>query len=106
METIIAEKIRALISHGDIYSRSKDVYDLAFLRPKADADTLCQPLERCNEFQETELPTSFTRVLKSMNPKSLERGWIRATASVFYKPKFQGTFEAILGLIDETENPS
>lgn len=41
VETIIAEKMHALVSHGDINSRSKDVYDLAFLLPKADADHNC-----------------------------------------------------------------
>ena len=104
VETIIAEKMHALIAHGDLNSRSKDVYDLAILLPKADADILGQALKRCFEFRETELPTSFTAVLKSMNTKSLERGWISATASVPDKPKFQGTFETIVRLINKMES--
>lgn len=99
VETIIAEKMHALISHGDINSRSKDVYDLAFLLPKADADILGQALKRCFEFRETNLPNSFATVLKSMDTKSLERGWISATASVLNKPKFRETFETIVRLI-------
>jgi predicted nucleotidyltransferase component of viral defense system len=102
-ETIVAEKMHALISHGDINSRSKDVYDLAFLLPKADADILAQALKRCFEFRETELPKSFSTVLKSMNTKSLERGWRSATASVPNKPKFQATFETVVTLINEME---
>lgn len=103
VETIVAEKMHALISHGDINSRSKDVYDLAFLLPKADADILAQALKRCFEFRETKLPTSFSTVLKSMDTKSLERGWRSATASVPNKPKFQATFETVVRLINEME---
>jgi hypothetical protein len=35
VEMIIAEKLHALIAHGDINSRSKDIYDLANFLPKA-----------------------------------------------------------------------
>lgn len=104
VETIIAEKMHALISHGDINSRSKDVYDLAFLLPKAEADILGQALKRCFEFRETELPSSFATVLNSMDTKSLERGWISATASVPDKPQFQSAFETFLRLIIEMES--
>ena len=40
IETIIAEKLHALVSHGDQNSRSKDVHDLAVFLPKADAKVL------------------------------------------------------------------
>ncbi len=103
VETIIAEKMHALISHGDINSRAKDVYDLAFLLPKSDADILGQALKRCFEFRQTELPNSFTTILKSMDTKSLERGWRSATASVPDKPRFQSTFETVVTLITEVE---
>lgn len=89
VETIIAEKMHALISHGNVNSRSKDVYDFAFFLPKASADILEGALQRCFEFRETELPNSFATVLKSIDTKSLERGWISATASVSAKPQFK-----------------
>lgn len=103
VETIIAEKMHALISHGDINSRSKDVYDLAFLLPKADAGTLRHAIKRCFEFRETDLPISFATVLKSMDTKSLERGWISATASVPDKPQFNPAFETVIRLISEID---
>ncbi len=104
VETIIAEKMHALIAHEDLNSRSKDVYDLAIFLPKADADILGQALKRCFEFRETKLPNSFTTVLRSMDTKSLERGWISATASVPDKPNFQDTFKTIIKLIDVMES--
>ncbi len=103
VETIIAEKMHALIAHGDVNSRSKDVYDLAILLPQADADILSLALKHCFEYRKTELPVSFTTVLKSMDTKSLERGWISATSSVPSNPTFQATFETIIRLINGME---
>ena len=104
VETIIAEKMHALISHGDINSLSKDVYDLATLLPMANSAILAEALKRCFEFRQTELPNSFANVLKSMDTKSLERGWISATAAISDKPKFHDTFETLVRLMNEIEN--
>lgn len=103
VETIIAEKMHALISHGDINSRSKDVYDLAFLLPRADASILGQALKRCFEFRETELPDSFTTFLKSMDTKSLERGWMSATTSIPGPASFSAVFDNLIKSIGDIE---
>jgi predicted nucleotidyltransferase component of viral defense system len=103
VETIIAEKMHALIAHGDLNSRSKDVYDLATLLPKANFAILAEALKRCFEFRQTELPNSFAEVLKSIDTKSLERGWISATSSIPNKPRFQATFETVVRFIHELE---
>lgn len=104
LETIIAEKMHALVAHGDLNSRAKDVYDLAFLLPRANAVILVQALKRCFEYRKTKFPDSFSTVLKSIDTNSLERGWISATASVPDKPKFQDTFETIVILINGMES--
>ncbi len=104
IETIIAEKMHALVAHGDLNSRSKDVYDLAFLLPRANAVVLGQALKRCFEYRKTEFPDSFTTILKSMDTKALQRGWISATASIADKPKFQDNFETIAILINRMES--
>lgn len=82
VETIIAEKLHALIAHGNINSRSKDVYDLAAFLPKADAEVLGPVLKRCFNHHATELPQSFSATLGAIDTTSLERGWLSATASV------------------------
>lgn len=101
VETILAEKLHSLIAHGDLNSRSKDVYDLSILLPKADAEILGQALERCFKHRSTELPQNLSKKLQSIDTKSLERGWISATASVPEKPQFKTSFETIIRLIDE-----
>ena len=103
VETIIAEKLHALIAHGNVNSRSKDVFDLSVFLPKANSEVLGQALKRCFAYRSTELPRSFSAILSAMDTKSLERGWVSATASLSDKPQFKATFEAIVRLISEKE---
>lgn len=103
IETIVAEKLHALIARGNINSRSKDVYDLAVFLPKADAAVLGRALKRCFDHRSTDLPTSLSTVLMAIDTKSLERGWISATASVPDRPGFRETFETVIRLIGEME---
>lgn len=103
LETIIAEKLHALIAHGNVNSRSKDVYDLAVFLPKADAGVLGEALRRCFAFRSTALPESFSDVLSFLDTKTLERGWISATASIPDRPQFGPIFEAVVGLVEDME---
>ncbi len=92
-----------MIAHGNINSRSKDVHDIATFLPKADADILGQALKRCFDFRETELPQNFSETLSDINTKSLERGWLSATASAPNKPDFKTAFESIVKVIGDME---
>lgn len=103
IETIIAEKLHALIARGNINSRSKDVYDLAAFLRKANAEVLGEALKRCFNHRTTELPQKLSVTLSAIDTRSLERGWISATASVPDKPQFKVTFATIVRLIDEME---
>lgn len=86
IETIIAEKLHAIIAHGDLNSRSKDVYDLVAFLPTASPEILGQALKRCFDFRATELPRNLAETLSGIDTKSLERGWISATASIPARP--------------------
>jgi len=103
IETIIAEKLHALIARGNINSRAKDVYDLAAFLPKADTEVLGEALKRCFNHRATELPQNFSATLRSIDTKSLERGWVSATASLSDKPRFRATFETVIRLIAAME---
>ena len=96
VETIIAEKLHSLITHGDMNSRSKDVYDLAVFLPKADKNSLIEAIKRCFEYRETELPKSIAGSLKNLNTTRLEKGWNSALASLSEAPKFKNTFEKLV----------
>ncbi len=103
VETIIAEKLHALVVHGDVNSRSKDVYDLSIFLPKANATTLKEALTRCFKYRKTELPKSFSGKLKKLDTTRLERGWASAIASMPNAPKFKTAFESVVKIISEME---
>lgn len=103
VETICAEKLHALISHGDENSRSKDVHDLAVFLPMVDGLTLKEALKNCFKFRSTELPKSFHAEIKKLNTARLERGWDSAVGSVANATSFKTAFEKMLKLIGDLE---
>ncbi|MBL7671760.1 MAG: nucleotidyl transferase AbiEii/AbiGii toxin family protein [Bdellovibrionaceae bacterium] len=103
IETICAEKLHALISHGDENSRSKDVHDLAIFLPKVDGSTMKEALKRSFEFRSTELPTSFYAEIKKLNTARLERGWASAVDSIPNAMSFRTAFDQMLKLIGKLE---
>ncbi len=103
IETICAEKLHALISHGDQNSRSKDVHDLAIFLPKVDGKVLSQAVEKCFAFRKTDVPPSFLNVLRELDTTRLERGWTNAVASVYDASSFKAMFKILLDQIVEWE---
>jgi len=104
IETICAEKLHALISHGDENSRSKDVHDLAIFLPKVDGSILKEALKRSFEFRSTELPNSFYTEIKKLKTDRLERGWVSAVDSIPNAMSFKTAFEKVVKLIGEIES--
>ena len=96
IETICAEKLHALLIHGDANSRSKDVHDLSVFLPKADGETLGTALKRCFEFRETELPKKISTEIKKINTYRLEQGWSNSVSTVANAPDFKAAFGAVL----------
>lgn len=103
IETICAEKLHALISHGDENSRSKDVHDLAVFLPKADPKTLKKAIKNCFEFRETELPKSFTEQIRQLNTSRLEKGWDSAVSSIPNIGSFREAFEKLCKHLEKSE---
>jgi len=96
IETIIAEKLHAVVSHGETNSRSKDVHDLAIFLPKADPHILAQAIRACFGYRKTEIPKKFSLTLSKLDTTNLERGWPSAVASVRNPPSFKLAFETVL----------
>lgn len=104
VETIVAEKLHALLSHGDANSRSKDVHDLSVFLPQADAKTLGTALQRCFEFRKTELPEKFSAEIKKINTHRLEQGWANSVSTVANAPEFKVAFDSVIKNIARLEN--
>lgn len=103
IETICAEKIHALVTHGNINSRSKDVHDLSVFLPKTDATVLGEALKKCFDFRKTEMPESFSKTIKIINTTSLQRGWLTATATVPKERDFKDAFDDIVKIMAHLE---
>jgi predicted nucleotidyltransferase component of viral defense system len=103
IETICAEKLHALISHGDLNSRSKDIHDLAIFLPNADSKTLKEAINKSFAFRETDVPPSFSNVLKKLDTTRLERGWANAVASVKDASSFKIAFQNLLDQVSKLE---
>lgn len=101
VETIIAEKLHAMVARGDANSRSKDVYDLVRFLPMADDKVLRQALKKCFEFRKTAMPGSFAGLLAQLNTSILEKGWASATVSVEKASNFKATFTTLIGLLEK-----
>jgi hypothetical protein len=73
-ETIVAEKLHALISHGSINSRFKDIFDLAILLPKCDDVTLLnKAIDRTFTHRSTERPISIQKYWQNLDKSALKR---------------------------------
>ncbi|MCB0420811.1 MAG: nucleotidyl transferase AbiEii/AbiGii toxin family protein [Bdellovibrionales bacterium] len=103
IETICAEKLHALVSHGDFNSRSKDVHDLSVFLQKVDTTVLNDALKNCFEFRETELPKSFSEAIKAIDTTSLQRGWTSATSSIPKVLEFSEAFSVVTAQMAQLE---
>ena len=56
IETMIAEKIHALVDREEGSSRSKDIFDLVHFLPKANKPILKKALKACFNYRNTKLP--------------------------------------------------
>lgn len=101
IETMIAEKVHALISLNVANSRSKDVYDLTIFLPKADAKILTAAFKNSFDYRMTGLPKSISSVLRLLDTTTLERGWARAIASVKNAPQFRIAFANVISYLEE-----
>jgi hypothetical protein len=96
IETIVAEKLHALITLGNFNSRSKDVFDLSVFLPRVDSLILYDALKECFEFRKTPLPKCFSEEIQSIDTVILKRGWLSAMVSMNEAIKFEEAYEKIL----------
>lgn len=101
VETILAEKLHALIKLGDRNSRSKDVFDIALLLPKADVESLRKALEETFNYRGDKLPDQIYGHISQIDTSLLKRGWVSAVASVKNTEGFDHAFNSILNYFSE-----
>ncbi len=99
IETIIAEKLEALIKRGSVGSRAKDVYDLTQLLPKIhDIPELLQAVKSTFHKRQTPLPKSFSESLLAMDINTLMSAW-NSVEIIGAEITFNSIWEKLLKLI-------
>lgn len=100
IETVVAEKIHALVDRGNENSRSKDVFDLHLFLPKSDKRKLQVALKACFKYRDTKLSDELVAELKKINLAILTKGWASATSAIKEAPSCEEAFRQVL---DELE---
>lgn len=101
IETMIAEKLHALVDRGSDNSRSKDIFDLSQFLPKSDSARLRIAIKACFEFRKTTVPLDLGGFLKKIDLTLIKKGWPAAVAGIREAPKCDECFETILKEIRE-----
>ena len=73
LETIAAEKLHALINHGSLNSRFKDIYDLTIILPRCDRSVLGRGIKRTFSHRSTPIPASFFEHWQKLDKSVLKR---------------------------------
>lgn len=96
VETMLAEKIHALVMLGDKNSRSKDVYDIDLFWQKAKIDDLRSALKATFAFRKDDIPVSFGQRVREIDPTMLKKGWASAVLSLKGRPQFEDVLESLI----------
>ena len=103
VETIIAEKLHALLSRGSANSRARDIYDLSILLGKADKKKLKAALAATFAYRGAMLPSNIAQELREIDTTLLEKGWKTATSFSGSTVGFEETFKTISSWFDHEE---
>lgn len=96
IETTVAEKLNALITRMDFNSRSKDIYDLYFLLPKADKKILKAAIKNTFEYRGDKIPKKISKTLQNIDTVILSRGWGQAVRWLKNPITFETAFNAVV----------
>ena len=100
VETILAEKLHAMVVLGDRNSRSKDVYDVHLFLPQANPNALRDAIKATFQFRGDRLPESIWATLGAVDTSVLKRGWAASTAAIKQPPQFQDAFTAVINHLE------
>ena len=96
IETMIAEKIHALVDRGEGSSRSKDIFDLVHFLPKANKPLLKKALKTCFSYRDTKLPEDLADFINRIDVALLKRGWSSAVSGMKHPPVFEDSFKNLI----------
>lgn len=96
VESMIAEKLHALLHLGSRNSRSKDIYDLNLFWDRANLVALKGAIERTFMHRKFKVPSSFADAVAAIDTTILRRGWSSAMASISDKKIFEEVLDDLI----------
>jgi predicted nucleotidyltransferase component of viral defense system len=96
VETVLAEKLHALVTLGSRNSRAKDVFDIQLFLPQASKAALHEALRATFAYRGDALPVSISDVVRRLDTENLRRAWTPAVSSIKLPPTFDNAFQAVL----------
>ena len=96
IETILAEKLHAMVILGDMNSQAKDVYDIQLFLPLANPVLLREALKSTFAFRRDQLPTAIWELLGSIDTTALKRGWSTAVSTTKSSQQFDECLETVI----------
>jgi hypothetical protein len=100
-ETTVSEKLHAMITLGDVNSRSKDVFDINLLLPKCNPKLLRAALTNTFNSRKDELPNNLIEHLNNIDKSVLKRGWRGAVGVLSLEQDFEDTFAQMIGKLEK-----
>jgi hypothetical protein len=96
VETILAEKLHAMVVLGDRNSRSKDVYDVHLFLPQANPVALRDAIKATFQFRGDQQPQAIWEVISAVDTSILKRGWATAMAGVRAAQPFEEVYSEMI----------
>jgi predicted nucleotidyltransferase component of viral defense system len=104
IESIVAEKLHALVSHGNLNSRFKDVFDLTHLLPRCkNKKTLLKAISNSFQSRETPIPKSFSDFWNALDKETLQRSTGSVSMSIGKTPDFNQLDKTLSDLLKRLE---
>jgi len=100
-EIIVAEKLHACLTRPVNNSRSKDIFDLFFYLPECDSKHLSRTIKRTFELRGTPAPINVSADFKSINTRTLRRGWSSAVSGIPDAADFDDIFFQVVRLLED-----
>lgn len=95
-ETIVAEKLHALIARGAANSRSKDVFDLDLLLADTDKSKLLAAINATFAARSSALPAQISETLVNQDRALIRKGWQSAAGYIKSARDFDSTLDAVI----------
>lgn len=101
IETIVAEKLHALLRSDRVCSRAKDIIDLTNFLSKCDTKILKEAINRTFRYAGDAAPNDLTSSLKKIDTTNLQASWSTAASTTQINSNFNDYFSEFIEICEK-----